>query len=190
MNIRTNLLIYCGFLVISIACNSNPFAKQKEDSHLQLVSDSYKPPVFAYDNREEKIKQIAPAIQQLIEEHARARNIPGITFGNLTYITPWPLTEIRRLLFETIDIQPRQLPVSDILIERQEQIAQLIQSWDTALETEILAENFYLDKLREHRMSEIKEMLNKAGAIQSMVEMEPLNQLRGSFKINNRKWCY
>lgn len=106
-----------------------------------------------------------------------------MAFGNLTYTTPWPLTEIRKLLFETIELQPRQLPVSDILVEKQEQVAQLIQSWDTALEAKILAENFYLDKSRENRISEVKEILDKAGAIESMGEMKPLNQLRGSFKL-------
>jgi len=106
-----------------------------------------------------------------------------MAFCNLTYTTPWPSTEIRKLLFETIDLQPRQLPVSDILVERHEQVVQLIQSWDPALEAKILAENFYLDKSREHRMSEVKEMLDKAGAIQSVDEIVPLNQLRGSFKL-------
>jgi CubicO group peptidase (beta-lactamase class C family) len=107
-----------------------------------------------------------------------------MAFGNLTYTTPWPFTEIRKLLFEETGLQPRQLPASDILIERQEQITQLIQSWDTTLEAKILAENFYLDKSREHRISEVKEILDKAGAIQSIGEIEPLNQLRGNFKLN------
>ncbi len=110
-----------------------------------------------------------------------------MAFGNLTYTTPWPLTEIRKLLFETIDLQPRKLPVSDILLERQEQVSQLIQSWDTDLEAKILAENFYLDKSREHRMAEVKEVLDKAGAIESMEKIEPYNQLRGSFKLITEK---
>lgn len=106
-----------------------------------------------------------------------------MAFGNLTYTSPWPLAEIRKLLFETVDLQPRQLPVSDILVERQEQIAQLIQTWDTDLEAKILAENFYLDESRDHRMAEVKEVLDKAGVIQSIEKMEPYNQLRGSFKM-------
>ncbi len=32
-------------------------------------------------------------------------------------------------------------------------------------------------------MTEVQEVLNKAGAIQSMDELEPMNQLRGSFKL-------
>lgn len=106
-----------------------------------------------------------------------------MAFGNLTYTSPWPLQEIKQLLFETVELQPRKLPVSDILLERQTQIVQLIQDWDTNLEAKILAENFYLDKSKEHRMAEVKEVLGKAGSIQSMEEMTPLNQLRGGFKL-------
>ena len=65
-----------------------------------------------------------------------------MAFGNLTYTSPWPLTKIKQLLFETAGIQPRELPVSDILAMRQTQVANMIQSWDPNLETEIVAENF------------------------------------------------
>jgi hypothetical protein len=106
-----------------------------------------------------------------------------MAFCNLTYTSPYPADKIVKLLFETIKLEPRVLPVSDILLERQEQLAQLIQTWDKDLEAEILAENFYLDKSREHRISEVQNVLDKAGAIQRMNEMVPLNQLRGSFKL-------
>ncbi len=106
-----------------------------------------------------------------------------MAFGNLTYTMPRPGKEIAKLLFETIDLQARKLPVSDILLEKQEQLVKLIQAWDKDIEVKILAENFYLDKSREHRMSEIQEILDKAGAIQNIEEMEPVNQLRGSFKL-------
>ena len=59
----------------------------------------------------------------------------------------------------------------------------MIQTWDKNLEEKILAQNFYLDKSREHRMLEIQEILDKAGAIQNIEKMEPINQLRGSFKL-------
>ena len=106
-----------------------------------------------------------------------------MAFGNLSYTRPWSTNQIAKLLFETIDIQSRQLPVSDVLVERQGQVAHLIQSWDKDLEATILAENFYLDKSREHRILEVQEVLDRAGAIQSMDEIEPINQLRGSFKL-------
>lgn len=106
-----------------------------------------------------------------------------MAFCNLTYTSPWPYREIGKLIFETLELTPRQLPVSNILAERQEQIAQLIQNWDTELEGKILAENFYLDKSREDRMIEINDVLHKAGSIVNIDEIEPSNQLRGNFKM-------
>ncbi len=107
-----------------------------------------------------------------------------MAFGNRTYTGPLPYDKIMKLLFEKLDLQPRKLPPSDILLERQKQVAQLIEHWDNPdLEEKILAENFYLDRSRERRMQEIQEILNKAGGIQKTDEIKPENQLRGSFKI-------
>ncbi len=110
-----------------------------------------------------------------------------MAFGNLTYTAPWPLKKIEKLLFETLELQPRKLPISDILKERQRQVEQLIQGWSPELEEELLAENFYLDKSREHRMAKAKEIFDIAGTVISTEEIEPYNQLRGSFKINTEK---
>ena len=108
-----------------------------------------------------------------------------MAFCNLTYTTPWPLAKIRKLLFEEQGLPARQMPASDILLERQKQIVQLIQSWegDTQIEESILAENFYLDKSRGHRVREVKQIMSEAGAIQEAKDLLPLNQLRGSFDL-------
>lgn len=106
-----------------------------------------------------------------------------MAFGNLTYTSPWPLQAIGKLLFGQGDLQPRVLPPSAVLLERQEQITELIQTWDKALENQILAENFYLDKSREMRMAEVQALLEKAGAIQESSPILPENQLRGSYQI-------
>ncbi len=110
-----------------------------------------------------------------------------MAFGNLTYTGPLPFSEVESLLFDTIGLQARQLPASDILIKRQEQVARLIQSWDPTLEAAILAENFYLDQSREHRIASVKEILEKAGPIRSVGSLQPLNQLRGSFQLQGEK---
>ncbi len=107
-----------------------------------------------------------------------------MAFCNLTYTAPIPRREAYRILLESTEIEPRQLPASDILLKKQEQVTALIQNWDKGLEMEILAENFYLDKSRERRISDISEMLNKAGVIDSTGELQPENQLRGSYKLH------
>lgn len=107
-----------------------------------------------------------------------------MAFCNLTYTSAYPSATIRELLFDKLDLQPRKLPASAILIQRQKQIVELIQHWNPALEKAILAENFYLDKARKVRISETETVLKKAGAIKNTTVIEPLNQLRGSFNIH------
>jgi len=106
-----------------------------------------------------------------------------MAFCNLTYTSPWPFQEIVKLLFRDTTLQPRSLPVSDILSQRKNQVIDLIQSWDQELEQEILAENFYLDKSREHREHEVDSLLTLAGRILDSEALIPSNQLRGRFSI-------
>ncbi|MBT8306081.1 MAG: beta-lactamase family protein [Maribacter sp.] len=107
-----------------------------------------------------------------------------MAFGNLTYTGPLPAGKIEKLLFEIAELKPRQLPISNILAKRQEQVQQLIQTWDTAIEKEIVAENFYLDESRDHRKRKFQEIFEKAGGIKKIDKIEPWNQLRGIFKIH------
>lgn len=106
-----------------------------------------------------------------------------MAFCNLTYTTPWPLAEIEKLLYDKDVMVPRQLPVSDILEKRKNQLVVLIQTGSKDLETSILAENFFLDKSKEHRYAEYKAILEKAGEIKNVTELKPENQLRGSFTL-------
>lgn len=107
-----------------------------------------------------------------------------MAFGNLTYTGPLPSKQIEKLLFETVQLKPRQLQVSDILAKRQEQVLKLIQTWDSNLEEEIVAENLYLDESREKRIEHVQELFEKAGKIREVDKIEPWNQLRGTFKIH------
>ena len=107
-----------------------------------------------------------------------------MAFGNLTYTSPWPTSRILNELFlDGAKPLERLLPSSDILLERKEQVLELVQSWDESLGDQILAENFYLDKSRVHRISEWKTLWQKAGAIESVSELTPSNQLRGGFEV-------
>ena len=110
-----------------------------------------------------------------------------MAFGNLTYTSPLPRTRIEALLFDKIGLEPRQLPVSDILAKRKEQVLDLIQNWEPELEQQILAENFYLDHVREYRMQEIRKLLEEVGPIQEVEALIPSNQLRGRFDIRAEK---
>ena len=106
-----------------------------------------------------------------------------MAFGNLTYTTPWPYNKIAKLLFEKGELQRRSLPISNILKERQAQVTELIQGWDEELGATLLAENFYLDKSRDHRMADWASIWEQAGAIDSVADITPYNQLRGDYRI-------
>ncbi|MFM1877563.1 MAG: hypothetical protein RLZZ241_429 [Bacteroidota bacterium] len=107
-----------------------------------------------------------------------------MAFGNLTYTSPWPLQEIGKLLFEKLELEPRMLPVSDILKIRHPQVAEWIQNGNPNLEVAIMAENFFLDYSRSRRRKEINEVLEKAGGIISVGKIIPENQLRASFTMD------
>jgi CubicO group peptidase (beta-lactamase class C family) len=109
-----------------------------------------------------------------------------MAFCNLTYTTPWPLSKIRSLLFDELEIQPRALPVSDILIKRKAQVIEMVQNWDEELEASILAENFYLDLDRKDRIEAVQKVFNEAGDILKVGELNPSNQLRGYFYIETK----
>ncbi len=110
-----------------------------------------------------------------------------MAFCNLTYTTPWPFDELMKLLFDEIELEPRVLSPSDILIQKKTEVAELIQTWDPALEKQLLAENFYLDQNRELRKREADSLLAIVGDIQQITEIEPRNQLRGYFEMIGEK---
>ncbi len=108
-----------------------------------------------------------------------------MAFGNLTYTRPYDKDLMLKVLIEEAGIKSRELPASDILKTRKEQVLQMIQTWDENLEADILAENFYLDKSRAHRKAEIEEILNKAGEIYSAGDLRAVNQLRAGFDVDS-----
>ena len=59
-------------------------------------------------------------------------------------ISPIPYDIIEKLLFEELEIKPRELPASEILIQTQKSLAQIIQQEPLDLDNEIFAENFFL----------------------------------------------
>lgn len=116
-----------------------------------------------------------------------------MAFGNLTYTGPYPLKKLEQLIFEEAGLAKRVLPLSDILELRKTQVLELIKSWDPELEKEILAENFYMDKDREHRQKAIAKVLEKAGELGEPKPFVNQNELRGYLDIPSKNgilWIY
>lgn len=106
-----------------------------------------------------------------------------ISFANLTYAgTSATNAKVGQLLIEKAKLPTRTLPISPILATRKVQVAELIQKeWPAALADALVAENFFLDRSREAWLKRTRETFAKAGAIRSVGEITPENQLRGTF---------
>lgn len=109
-----------------------------------------------------------------------AYGIGIMAFGNLTYTGPLPFSEMEKMLFEVLELSPRELPISEILAKRNEQVLKLVQDWTEANEKDLLAENFYLDFSRGKWIATVEEVFQKAGAIHKINPFTANNQLRGS----------
>ena len=111
-----------------------------------------------------------------------------VSFANNTYagLHNTNATIMGQLITEA-DLKPRQLPVSNHLSERKQQLIKLVleEHWnfDESHKPVIFAENFFLDESLERRRSSSKELLKEAGEILVIGEVIPKNQLRGHFDI-------
>jgi CubicO group peptidase (beta-lactamase class C family) len=115
---------------------------------------------------------------------APEHGIGVLAFTNLRYGPVYePTVKALDMLVERASLGPRAVAVSPILATRQGQVAQLIQSWDSALGSAITAENFFLDRSREDWIVFARDKLAPLGRITSVGPVKPENQLRGTFPL-------
>jgi hypothetical protein len=118
---------------------------------------------------------------QLYPDHGVAL----LSMANLTYAASSAQhAQASAALFAGGGLPRRALPVPAALAARARQVAELVRTWDEALGAAILADNVYLDRSREHRSREAEDIFAAAGEIQSVDEVVPQNQLRGSFVMH------
>ncbi len=111
-----------------------------------------------------------------------------ISFANVTY-APASFINLKVLdsLISSTQLIPRKLPASAILKQRQSELVRLLPEWNNAAETGIFAENFFLDYFPEKLAAEAKAIFGKIGTIRAIQEIEPENNLRGTFRIDGEK---
>ena len=83
-------------------------------------------------------------------------------------------------------LQPRMLPASVILQQRQKEIMELLPNWSKD-KLSILAENFFLDQSLDSWKITSAKILEECGKIKNVNSMVPENQLRGTFIIEGEK---
>jgi CubicO group peptidase (beta-lactamase class C family) len=111
-----------------------------------------------------------------------------ILFANVTYA---PTAAINLQVLDTIvklaNLQPRQLPASNILQQRKNEIVQLLPDYSTAKSSNIFAINFFEDYFVDSLKKEANVIFNEAGKIIKVNDVIPENQLRGYFIIDCEK---
>lgn len=108
-----------------------------------------------------------------------------VVFANRTYAPMAALTNlVMDSLLKIAQLQPRVLPISEVLLQRQNSLLQHIQtSFITAAKDSIFAENFWDDYPIKNLQQQTKETLTQVGSIKMIKPFVAENNLRGSFII-------
>lgn len=105
-------------------------------------------------------------------------------FANATYApTALANTMVIDTLVRLSGIQARQLPASNFLTQRRNELVKLLPDFKSAEKSNIFAMNFFMDYFIDKMQVEAREIYAKAGKTIFVGEVIPENQLRGYFDI-------
>lgn len=114
----------------------------------------------------------------------------GIGIVSLSNRTYAGLGNTNALVLDTLiqlaRLKPRQLPPSPVLAQRQQEIVRAMQQWQET-DLSIFAENFFLDRSLEHWKTDTQKWWSEMGSVIRITDVEPENQLRGTFTIEGEK---
>ena len=115
-----------------------------------------------------------------------------ISFANATYANAGSINnQVADTLFRLSGIKPRQLPPSDILLQRRNDLLKILPDWNNAPASGIFAMNFFMDYFPDKLKAEASGLFAKAGVpmiykdteINTVSTVVPENQLRGYFLL-------
>jgi CubicO group peptidase (beta-lactamase class C family) len=105
-----------------------------------------------------------------------------VAFANLTYARAGIINAaVLDTLLSLSGIVPRQLPPSDILIRRKNELIRILPTWENAEKSDLFARNFFMDYFTGQLKAEAQSAFAKAGKIKKIQELVAENQLRGYF---------
>ncbi|WP_202630188.1 serine hydrolase domain-containing protein [Sediminibacterium roseum] len=111
-----------------------------------------------------------------------------IFFANNTYASAGTANIIvMDTLIRMAQLKPRQIVPSDILKQRKNELVKLLPDFTNAKTSGIFAENFFLDYFVETMQKDANSIFDRAGRIKNIREINPENQLRGSFVMEGEK---
>ena len=103
-----------------------------------------------------------------------------VSFANATYARAAVINgRVLDTLLSISGITSRQLPASDILDQRKNELLKLLPDWKNAEKSGIFAQNFFMDYFSAELKKESISIYSAAGKIKSVHELVAENQLRG-----------
>lgn len=110
-----------------------------------------------------------------------------ISFDNLTYAST---DAVNMTVLDTIitsaALEPREIPVSNILEQRRNELMKILPDFENAESAGIFAENFFLDTPLTVWQEKAQAVLGEAGDITAVGSIQAENQLRGTFVIEGK----
>lgn len=110
------------------------------------------------------------------------------SFANITYANTEEINlQVLDTLIKNAQLEPRKLPPSTLLNDRQKDLLTLLPDWKNAETNSIFAENFFLDLSIDTLRKTTGDIFAKMGNITHIGQMIPENQLRGYFIIEGER---
>lgn len=111
-----------------------------------------------------------------------------VSFFNRTYAPATGLNYMAMDAFlKATGLQPRTIPVSAILAQRQKELLAFLPNWKNADKSDIFAVNFFDDYLIDSLRKQTQILYKKIGPVRRVGDMIPMNNLRGHFYIYGDK---
>ncbi len=110
-----------------------------------------------------------------------------MSFDNRTY---GGTSSVNVAVLDTVitlaNLEPRQLPVSNILEQRLNQMIKILPDWQNAESSGLFADNFFLDFRVKDLVKNSKQVYDKAGDIIDIGPLKAINQLRGTIILHGK----
>ena len=111
-----------------------------------------------------------------------------VSFSNRTYGAPGAANmRVLDTIIKIAGLKPRELPASEILKKRKDELVKLMPDFRNAETSGIFAENFFPDNPIDSVRKQTQQLFDKIGPVRSIREMKASNQLRGHFIIEGEK---
>ncbi len=111
-----------------------------------------------------------------------------VSFANLTYAgTGFVNLQVLDTIIKLAGLQPGQLPPSNMLQQRRNELVKIVPAWNNAAASNIFAVNFFMDYPPDSLKKEAAAVFAEAGKIIRVDDVVALNQLRGSFIMEGEK---